>query len=336
MLVALAQFRQGPRVEDRDRSLIGEQLHQLEIARAEGAVLQTIVDIEHAFHARFAALLRRMDRHAHDRAQAQVLDTRHAAEALVAARVDAEQRSRRLDHAPRDAHGQARRRDRDVLAVEAARHAHFHGRGFRTARVFCRRDLSQQQEAALAARKRHGAVHDRAQQFREVRLAHQIARDAGEHAQVLALAQTFAGQRFMADVAEHQVRRQNRHGVASARSLRPIEFDGQDRATHSDLTTRTDRRALDPHSVQSRSVRRAHVDDPRPAVLFLDATVVARDQRAVEPDIVLDGPPDGHDRAIDAQVASGAFLDYGDLHALVLVAAPRAASLWAIPHVAQD
>ena len=94
---------------------------------------------------------------------------------------------------------------RKCLGVEAARDGHAHqGRARRLRPLGLGRGelVVEQQETALGTHQGDGVVDDQAQEPHQVRLAHQLARDAREHAQVVALLLRLARHGLHADLAE--------------------------------------------------------------------------------------------------------------------------------------
>ena len=83
---------------DRDRGLIGEERGEVQRLRGEGALLQAVVDVQHARRTPVDA-----NRQPHHRAQLQVLDAGHAGETFVTSRVDGQDRLVAFDDLLRDA-----------------------------------------------------------------------------------------------------------------------------------------------------------------------------------------------------------------------------------------
>jgi hypothetical protein len=298
-LRALAQLLHAPRVADRDRGLVGVELEQLEVGLAERVLLHAVVHVEHALDARLD-----LDRQAHHRAQAQVLDAGHAAEALVARGVHREQALAGLEAVVGDPQREARARDRDVGAVEAARQAHV--QALQVAGLALGGARGEQQEAALALHQRQGRVDDQAQQRGELGLARQLARRAREDEQVVALGARLAGQRA-------QARRRLLLGPDLGVEL--LEHDAH--AAHLQPVAGREAPAVDAHAVDLRAVGRAEVGQPDALGPALDAAVVARYLCAVEADVVVERTPDGQQLALELQLGARPFLVDGEQHAVL-------------------
>jgi hypothetical protein len=325
-LVPRAQLGQEPRVADRDRGLVREQVDEVQVLLRERAALEAVVDVEDAVDPVLDA-----DRQAHHGAQAQVLDALHVAEALVRAGVDREERPAAAQDLPRDPEREARARQRDVGAVEAARDADRHardaaellGRPRRVVRAF--RALGQrrgeQQEPALSADERDGRVDDQAQEPVDLGLARELAADPGEHDEVVAPLGGRVGHRPHPDRREivREVDGLRVAGRGQAIFRRRIEQDP--RAADLHPVTRLEEAPGHFAPVHRGAVRGGEVDDPRALGPGLDPAVVARDLRARQADVVVDRPADGYHGPGDLDLRAHPLLQHGHLHRFAPLAA---------------
>jgi hypothetical protein len=165
-------LRVQARVLDRDRRLVGEELHQLAVLLAELPLLEAVVEVEAADHA--AA---RAQREREDRDEAHLADRRGGAERRVLERALDQLRGAALHHLLHDRAAHFRGGVAHLLVVEVARGGHL---GVGVA-------LAHQQEGALGAGELDGGVEDLRVEPPRIELACERAVDLEQAAQLGAL-----------------------------------------------------------------------------------------------------------------------------------------------------